>query len=250
MQHSFDISIAEKYGVNVAIFLNNLAFWIKKNQANNKHFYDGRYWTYNSQEAFSQLFPYWSRQNIRTVLALCEKHGLLIKGNFNESGYDRTTWYGLSDLGLSLFSCLNKEHKPIGENQPMELMKPTNSLVRTNQPIPDSKPDIKPDKRERAKNRAPLSGNFYPDEKSMELLVRKASEVDLQPQDLYEKFMNVMQSTGKQSADWQAEFQNFLINERCQRIKAFPQRDEPRSTVPDWGPGHPSYDAQHRHLNS
>ena len=45
MNHSFNIELAEKYGVECAIVIENLAFWIKKNEANNKNLYDNRYWT-------------------------------------------------------------------------------------------------------------------------------------------------------------------------------------------------------------
>ena len=51
MQHSFDIEIAEKYGVSEAILLQHLWFWIEKNKANEVNFYDGTYWTYNSIKA-------------------------------------------------------------------------------------------------------------------------------------------------------------------------------------------------------
>ena len=36
---NFDIDIAKQYGVDEAILLNNLAFWILKNQACEKHYY-------------------------------------------------------------------------------------------------------------------------------------------------------------------------------------------------------------------
>lgn len=47
MIHNFDINIAEKYGINAAIILQNMYYWIEKNRANEKHFHDGYYWTYN-----------------------------------------------------------------------------------------------------------------------------------------------------------------------------------------------------------
>lgn len=34
MKHLFDVDIAIKYGVNVAILLENMNYWIKKNEAN------------------------------------------------------------------------------------------------------------------------------------------------------------------------------------------------------------------------
>ena len=146
MQHSFDIGIAHKYGVNIAIFLNNIAFWVQKNGANKRHYSNGRYWTYNTIESYSKLFPYWSIQTLRTTIKKAINEGLLLKDNFNVSTYDRTTWYALSDIGLNLFPALNNldpAQQPICENQQMESLESTNGFVGI--PIPDSKPDNKPD---------------------------------------------------------------------------------------------------------
>jgi hypothetical protein len=159
MQHSFDILIAEKYGVNVAIFLNNIAFWIQKNGANKRHFYNDRYWTYNTVESYSKLFPYWSVQTLRTTIKKAINLGLLLADNFNVNTYDRTTWYALSDDGLSLFPALSSlEPAPvfICENQQMDLPESTNGFVRINQPIPDSKPDIKTNKTITEKSVSPI----------------------------------------------------------------------------------------------
>lgn len=144
MQHHFDIEIAKIYGVELAIFLDNIAYWTLLNKANKKHFRNGRYWTYNSQEAFTVLFPYWTRQNIRTILKKCIENDLIIQGNYNATSYDRTTWYALTDKGLSMFSKLTNGDT-IGYNQPMEKLDQPNPLVSTNQPIPDNNTDIKPD---------------------------------------------------------------------------------------------------------
>ena len=100
MTYTFDTDIAQRYGVNEAILLQNLAYWILKNEANDKHFHEGRYWTYNSAEAFAQLFPFWTVNQIRRMLAKLVEEGVLVKGNFNASQYDRTAWYGFADCFL------------------------------------------------------------------------------------------------------------------------------------------------------
>jgi hypothetical protein len=147
MHHSFDTEIAVKHGVNVAIFLNNLAFWVQKNAANKKHLKEDRIWSYNSQDALLDQFPYWSRQNIRTIISYCVKNNLIIVGNFNETAYDRTGWYTFTNEGFNLFpdvkSLVNQRINAIGWNQPMEMLESTNGLVGTNQPIPDNKPYYK-----------------------------------------------------------------------------------------------------------
>lgn len=140
MEHHFNIEVAKKYDVNMAIVLNHLAFWIIKNRANNKHYHDGRYWTYNSVKAFQEIFPYWTFDQIRHVLDKVKKCGLVLTGNYNTIQYDQTTWYAFTDEALNLFNI------PIGENSQMEKPKIPNRNVKTPKPIPDNKPYNKPDK--------------------------------------------------------------------------------------------------------
>ena len=68
MFYNFDINVAKEYGVNEAIMIANFQFWITKNKANNKSFYDNHYWTYNSKTALQKLFPFWTERQIRYIL--------------------------------------------------------------------------------------------------------------------------------------------------------------------------------------
>lgn len=124
MEHSFNIELAAKYGIEEAIIIKNIQFWIDKNKANDRHFYDGKFWTYNSVKAFTELFPYMSESKIRRTLENLVSKGVLIKGNFNQSGYDRTLWYAF-------------------QNEQMDLSESTNGVVQNDEPIPDSKQDGK-----------------------------------------------------------------------------------------------------------
>lgn len=94
---SLDTYFAEKYGVREALFLQNLIYWVKKNADNKMHFHDGRYWTYNSNEALRKWFTFWSAMQIRTIVKSLVEQGAILTGNYNKSGYDKTTWYALSD---------------------------------------------------------------------------------------------------------------------------------------------------------
>ena len=95
--HMFNIEVAKKLGIVEAVLLQNIQFWIEKNKANNKHFYKGKYWTYNSAKAFSELFGYLSDRQISRALKNLVDDGYLIKDNFNTNPFDRTSWYALSD---------------------------------------------------------------------------------------------------------------------------------------------------------
>ena len=93
MNFNFDGEFAKEHGVDEAIMYTYFSYWIAKNKANDKHFYEGYTWTYNSQKALTELFPFWNRAKIQRIIASLENQGLVIKGNYNQLAYDRTTWY-------------------------------------------------------------------------------------------------------------------------------------------------------------
>lgn len=90
---------AAKYGVQAAMILYSIRLWIDYNKSHNKHFHDGRTWTYNSHKAFAELFPFLSTDQIRRALEKLVQSGALVTGNYNETDYDRTLWYALGDEG-------------------------------------------------------------------------------------------------------------------------------------------------------
>lgn len=98
MEHfSFKAEYAIKYGIEEAIMIENLSYWIEKNEANKRHFHDGRFWTYNTADAFTKLFPFWSIPQIRRIMKSLEEKGVILVGEFNDSSYDRTKWYAFTD---------------------------------------------------------------------------------------------------------------------------------------------------------
>lgn len=133
MEHSFDVDIAKKFGIQPAIIFRNLFFWIEKNRANNKHFYDGHYWTYNSKKAFSELFPYMTERQIDYAIKKLIDAGLIITGNYNKVAYDRTLWYAITKKGYSIL-----------QNCEMEETELSNGNDDNVEPIPDINTDDKP----------------------------------------------------------------------------------------------------------
>lgn len=143
MEYSFNVEVANKYGVDCAILIKNFDFWINKNQANNKHFYEGKFWTYNSNKAFLILFPFWSENQLRYIIKKLSEMNVIIIGNFNKSSFDRTNWYTFSDEYLKEKEA-SKRNGSISENSQMEVKKNTNGLVEIPKSIigTDNKPDI------------------------------------------------------------------------------------------------------------
>lgn len=134
--HIFDTDIAVKYGVNAAILLQNLGYWIKQNEANQTNYYDGFYWTYNSRRAYRLLFPYMSERQINTAFQKLIDDGLVITGNYNKIAYDRTLWYALTQKGKSIL------HFDIMEN--VEVQNGNNQIET---PIPNINTDVLTDKK-------------------------------------------------------------------------------------------------------
>ena len=125
MNFSFDGDFAKEHGVNEAIMYQYFSYWIAKNKANDKHFYDGYTWTYNSQKALTELFPFWNRAKIQRIISSLENQGLLIKGNYNQLAYDRTTWYALP-----------KFEQSVVQNQTVNCSDLNNEQFKNEQPIP------------------------------------------------------------------------------------------------------------------
>lgn len=95
--------VASKYGMEEAVFLDALVFWWRTNRSNDRNHYEGRWWTYNSVETYSEIFPWWSASQIRRIIARCKDKGALLIANFNEDKRDRTLWYSPSDELLTLY---------------------------------------------------------------------------------------------------------------------------------------------------
>ena len=137
--YNFSVDHAKKFGLEEAIMIFNLKFWIEKNAANRVNIHNNNVWTYNSARAFSELFPFWSRHKISRVLESLEKQNVLVTGNFNKSGYDRTKWYAFAEpasfckFATSILQICN-----------MHFADSQNPFRESATPIPDSKPNSKP----------------------------------------------------------------------------------------------------------
>lgn len=131
--HIFDTDVAVKYGVNAAVLLQNIGYWIKQNEANGTNYFDGKYWTYNSRRAYRELFPYMSERQINTAFQKLIDDGLIVTGNYNKLAYDRTLWYALTQKGKCIL------HFDIMENDNLQ-----NGNGQNIKPIPNINTNVKP----------------------------------------------------------------------------------------------------------
>lgn len=99
---SFNVEAARRFGVDGAVMLQGMAVWISKNRANERHFHDGRWWTYNSKAALAKLFPFWTEKQLRRIVTNLSNDGALLLGNYSDGSFHNTTWFALSDEVLEL----------------------------------------------------------------------------------------------------------------------------------------------------
>lgn len=254
-QHHFDIEVAAKYGMDVATFLQNLSFWTAHNKANKKNYYEDRYWTYNTLEAFTEIFPYWSKSQIKRLIVKMINLGLIMKSKFNDNPYDHTPWYALTDLGLQVSPL------PLGRNRPDEETKSsrldgTKSSRLHRQII---KQDIKPNPN--GKNE--LDGfnewyNLYPRHEQRlnaekawktnklyeikDLLLDKLNERVEKDYKFRAKKVIPLPATYLNGKFWTDEIAVDKLPETKDLNKQISKPNEPRCTVPEYGPGHPVWE--------
>lgn len=147
MTHSFYLDDAMKYGMQEAVILKNISHWVEVNRANERHFHDGRYWTFNSVKAFCELFPYLSRRQIERILNKLVDCGALVKGNYNQHKYDKTSWYTTSDM--------------ISPNGGKDFTETCKGNHQTVEPIPDINTDVNTDIKHSCEEKEPKNKINY-----------------------------------------------------------------------------------------
>ncbi len=139
MDHSFDIDVAKEYGIEEAIFLRNMQWWITKNRANNSNrkavIVDGvkqyRTWTFNTAEALSKLFPYLSVSQLYRIVSGLKKKNVIFVEKFNTNPYDKTNWYAFVDEEKFLINRYSPDEEETQEEvQEKETQEETKKIYR------------------------------------------------------------------------------------------------------------------------
>ena len=151
LHHSFDIDLATEYGPEEAIVIHHFQHWIRLNRKRNKNFIENRTWSYQTLEEIADHFPYWTLEEVRTIVErLCfgqnrrSKKGIefspvLMKNNFNKAPFDKTSWYAFVDED----KFLNSKDSYERGNAQMQTGKCPAPDGEMPTPIPDTKTDTK-----------------------------------------------------------------------------------------------------------
>ena len=245
--HSFNVEEAKLHGVEKAVILYNIRFWLEKNKANDKdrHKHDNHYWTYNSAKAFAKLFPYFNESKIHRLLKQMEDDGLILSSNYNKAAYDRTKWYSMpefmiADLDNNHFADMENGDC---ENEECDFADMENGDCRSAGPIPDintdSKPNINTDictAKKTPKKLHDIPSDFKPTQKQLDKMIEYGINIKL----TLETFKSTHQSNGKRFKDWNAALTTW-INKKIEWDKLVPVPQEQKGALDDWNARNPDY---------
>ncbi len=127
-------SLATKIGLNEAIVLQQIHYWLVRYEKANdeRHNRDGRWWVYNTAEEWQENFPFWSVSTVRRTLDSLRETGLVLTGNYNQKGYDRTLWYSID------YARLVEIDKSDAQNEQMVCSEWADDVSKMSAPIPET----------------------------------------------------------------------------------------------------------------
>lgn len=212
MNFHFDGAVAEMYGVDGAVFISRLQFWIEKNAANDRHYHEGRYWTYNSLRAMEKLFPFWSRRQIERIVKNLKDKGVLLTANYARDSHDRTLFYALDESKLPI-SPFGGDLSPNGEMINEQLKTQIKEEEdKANKPEISNKPQQLADRYNAICTSLPKVVRLTDKRRRA---VRLIHDKGYTPEQLDEAFRRAQASsfcTGQNDRHWKADF-DWLLNE-------------------------------------
>lgn len=110
--------LAEEIGLNEAIIIQQIHYWLNRSGKP----IENKRWIYNTYDEWQKQFPFWSVSTVKRTLNNLKKQGLLITGNYNKAGFDKTVWYTID------YDLLNRMNQRLGQNDPTRRSKWTDGL--------------------------------------------------------------------------------------------------------------------------
>lgn len=128
---------AKVLGLNEAIVIQQIHYWLEINRKAKVNFYDERTWTYNTYEDWQKNnFDFWSLSTLKRIFKNLFDKGILIKSNYNLHKYDRKLWvsidYNKLDLLLDEYNNKNTENVEISTECQNDTMSNSNIVSKWN----------------------------------------------------------------------------------------------------------------------
>jgi hypothetical protein len=168
-----DRDLAAEIGLNESILLLQIEYLISI--SSNER--DGRLWTYQTLDNLRETyFPWWSVTTLHRIVKSLTEKGLIVVGNFNKLGYDRTQWFALNEDGINSLHSVAIFHneksefqneKSIFQNDKIDPAKMKNGSYQNETTIPESTQRI-PESTTESEKRPRKSAGRAPTQASMD----------------------------------------------------------------------------------
>jgi hypothetical protein len=86
---TFSKRLAVKIGLNEALFLQQLHYWLQRSD----NIKDGFAWVYNTCAQWQEQLPFFSDSTIKRTIKSLKEKGLIIVSSYNKAAFDHTKWY-------------------------------------------------------------------------------------------------------------------------------------------------------------
>ncbi len=131
--------LAVAIGLNKAIVIQQIHYWVRINQRADKNFREGYYWTFNTYEAWREQFPFWSISTLKRIFLELEDEDLIVTSNYNRLAIDRTKWYRVN---YEVLAQSVKLIQSASGNGTLDGSKPKAGRLNLTQPLPEIKTEI------------------------------------------------------------------------------------------------------------
>jgi hypothetical protein len=85
--------LAARIGINEAIVLQQIHYWIEINRKKDWNFYEGRHWTYETQEDWLKQFPWLKLRSLQRVISGLKGLGLILVRQFDAKDWKQRNYY-------------------------------------------------------------------------------------------------------------------------------------------------------------
>jgi DnaD/phage-associated family protein len=127
--------LAEAIGLNEAIFVQQLHFWLNNKKTKERN---GKKYVYNSYKMWKDQMPFWSESTIKRTVKSLEESELVVREYFSKGTLNRTSWYTLNydklkDVEISIYRKYQSPNSRTGQNDPLEKVKVTERTGQNDQ---------------------------------------------------------------------------------------------------------------------
>ena len=109
----FDEKTAVAIGLEEAIILKQIEYWLKVNEKAGANRKDGYYWVYNSISEWHKQFPFWSFSTVKRIFQSLRDKRILVTARYNRMKNDKSLWYRIDYIALEDYikANLDQSHK-------------------------------------------------------------------------------------------------------------------------------------------